>query len=143
MKPAPKFSIRAADWHLDRETLRAIREEVFVREQAVPADMEWDEFDGQSRHVLAIADGVPIGTGRLLADGHIGRMAVLGEWRRMGVGSALILALIAAARELGMSRVVLNAQTQALPFYLLHGFHPEGEEFLDAGILHRRMWRDI
>jgi predicted GNAT family N-acyltransferase len=143
MKPAPQFSIRPADWHLDRETLRAIREEVFVREQAVPADMEWDEFDGQSRHVLAIADGVAIGTGRLLADGHIGRMAVLGEWRRMGVGSALLLALIAAARELGMPRVVLNAQTQALPFYLRHGFHPEGEEFLDAGILHRRMWRDI
>jgi predicted GNAT family N-acyltransferase len=143
MKPLPKFSIRPADWHVDSEILRALREEVFIREQSVPVDMEWDEFDEQSRHVLAIADGVPIGTGRLLPDGHIGRMAVLAKWRRQGVGSALLATLMDAARELGLSRVMLNAQTQALPFYLHHGFYAEGEQFLDAGIPHRRMWRDI
>ncbi len=143
MNPSPKFSVRPADWHIDGEVLRALREEVFIREQSVPAEMEWDEFDEQSRHVVAIADGVPIGTGRLLPDGHIGRMAVLRKWRGQGVGSALLTTLMETARNLGMSRVVLNAQIQALPFYLRHGFQVRGEEFLDAGIAHRRMWRDI
>ena len=105
--------------------------------------MEWDEFDPQSRHVMAMADGVPIGTGRLLPDGHIGRMAVLREWRGRGAGSALLTGLMDIARALGMRRVLLNAQVQALPFYLRHGFQAEGEEFLDAGIPHLRMWRDL
>jgi predicted GNAT family N-acyltransferase len=143
MKPLPIFSVRQADWQTDRKSLRAIREEIFVREQSVPDEMEWDEFDEQSLHVVAIADGVPIGTGRLLPDGHIGRMAVLREWRGQGVGSALLTTLIETARRLGMSRVVLNAQIRALPFYLRHGFQARGEEFLDAGIAHRQMWRDI
>jgi len=143
MKRSPRFSVRPADWRIDGEVLRALREEVFIREQSVPAEMEWDEFDEQSRHVVAIADGVPIGTGRLLPDGHIGRMAVLREWRGRGVGSALLTTLMETARMLGMSRVVLNAQIQALPFYLRHGFQAEGEEFQDAGIAHRQMWRDI
>jgi predicted GNAT family N-acyltransferase len=143
MNPSPKFSVRPADWNIDGEVLRALREEVFIREQSVPAEMEWDEFDEQSRHVVAIADGVPIGTGRLLPDGHIGRMAVLRKWRGQGVGSALLTTLMETARKLGMSRVVLNAQIQAMPFYLRRGFQAEGEEFLDAGIAHRRMWRNI
>ena len=143
MKPLSEYAIRPGDWHADREILRAIREEVFVREQSVPAEMEMDEFDAQSHHVVAIADGVAIGTGRLLPDGHIGRMAVLGKWRNQGVGSALLVALIDEARKRGVSRVVLNAQIHALPFYLRHGFQAEGEEFLDAGIAHRRMWREL
>ena len=143
MKPPSKISIRPADWQVDREILKALREEVFVREQSVPAEMEWDEFDRQSHHVVAMADGIPIGTGRLLPDGHIGRLAVLRAWRGQGAGSTLLAALMEIARKLGMSRVMLNAQIQALPFYLRHGFHAEGEEFLDAGIAHRRMWRDI
>jgi predicted GNAT family N-acyltransferase len=143
MKASPNFSIRQADWNVDREILRELRAEVFIREQSVPVDLEWDEYDVRSRHVVAIADGVPIGTGRLLPDGHIGRMAVLRQWRGLGVGSALLAALIEAARKFGMSRVKLNAQIQALPFYLRHGFQADGEEFLDAGIAHRRMWRDI
>ena len=143
MTPLPEIAIRVADWHADREILRAIREEVFVREQSVPADMEWDEFDAHSRHVLAVANGVSVGTGRLLPDGHIGRLAVLRKWRRKGVGSALLMGLLDEARRRGLSRVLLNAQIQALPFYLRHGFHAEGEDFLDAGIAHRRMGRDL
>jgi predicted GNAT family N-acyltransferase len=143
VKPLPKVSIRPADWSIDQEILKALRQEVFIREQSVPADMEWDEFDPQSRHILAMADGVPIGTGRLLPDGHIGRMAVLREWRGQGTGSALLTGLMDIARSLGMQRVLLNAQVQALPFYLRHGFRAEGEEFLDAGIPHRRMWREL
>ena len=143
MTPLPEIAIRPADWRADREILKAIREEVFVREQSVPADMEWDEFDAQSRHVVAMANGVPVGTGRLLPDGHIGRMAVVREWRKKGVGNALLMALLDEARNRGMSRVLLNAQIQALPFYLRHGFHAEGEEFVEAGIRHRSMWRDL
>lgn len=143
MKPLPKVSVRPADWHVDREILQALREEVFIREQSVPTDMEWDEFDPLSRHVVASVDGIPIGTGRLLPDGHIGRMAVLREWRGKGAGGALLTRLMEIARTLGMQRVLLNAQVQALPFYLRHGFQAEGEEFLDAGIAHRRMWRDL
>jgi predicted GNAT family N-acyltransferase len=141
--PLSNFTIRLADWRTDREILRALREEVFIREQSVPADMEWDEFDEGSCHVVALAGGIPIGTGRLLPDGHIGRMAVLRKWRGQGAGSALLAALIDAARGRGLSRVMLNAQTRALAFYLRHGFCAQGEEFLDAGIAHRRMWRDI
>jgi predicted GNAT family N-acyltransferase len=143
MNALPKISVFPADWNADRNILQAIREEVFVREQSVPADMEWDEFDPKSRHVLASVDGVPIGTGRLLPDGHIGRMAVLRAWRGKGAGSAMLIRLMEIARDLGMQRVLLNAQVQALPFYLSHGFEAEGEEFLDAGIPHRRMRRDL
>lgn len=143
MKPSPKIVVRRADWSVDREILKALRETVFIREQFVPADMEWDEFDALSRHVLASVDGIPIGTGRLLPDGHIGRMAVLREWRGQGAGSALLTGLMEMAGALGMQRVRLNAQVQALPFYLRHGFQAQGEEFLDAGIPHCRMWRDL
>ena len=143
MKPLPKISVRPADWHVDRSILRAIREEVFVREQFVPVDMEWDEFDERSHHVMAMVDDVPVGTGRLLPDGHIGRMAVLKPWRGHGAGGALLTSLMNVARELGMRRVVLNAQIQAMPFYIRHGFQAEGEKFMDAGIPHRRMWRDL
>ena len=143
MKPSAQVTVRPADWFADREILRALRAEVFIREQSVPADLEWDEFDPQSRHVVAMADGVPIGTGRLIPDGHIGRMAVLREWRGRGAGSALLTGLMDIARALGMRRVLLNAQVQALPFYLRHGFHAQGEEFQEAGISHLRMWRDL
>ena len=143
MKPSPNVSVRPADWSVDREILKALREQVFIREQSVPANMEWDEFDVLSRHVVASMDGIPIGTGRLLPDGHIGRIAVLREWRGNGAGRALLAGLMEIARALGMRRVLLNAQVQALPFYLRHGFQAQGEEFLDAGIPHRRMWRDL
>ncbi len=84
---ASQFCIRAADWSSDRNALRAVREQVFVHEQSVPVELEWDEFDAQCQHVVAEAAGQAIGTGRLLPDGHIGRMAVLESWRGQGVGS--------------------------------------------------------
>lgn len=143
MQSQPDIRVRRADWPGDRELLRAIRDEVFVREQSVPVEIEWDEFDPVSQHVLAWSGDRAIGTGRLLPDGHIGRMAVLREWRQRGVGSALLTALMEVARGSGLSRVELNAQLHAMPFYERHGFRAEGAEFLDAGILHRCMWRDL
>jgi predicted GNAT family N-acyltransferase len=140
---APLISVRAADWNVDRAALRAVREQVFVREQAVPIELEWDEFDPLCQHVVAEAAGRVIGTGRLLPDGHIGRMAVLESWRGQGVGRALLEALMQIARNRGIRRVKLNAQSRAVVFYQRHAFVAEGEEFIEAGIAHRSMWRDV
>ena len=136
------FRVRRADWRRDRESLRRVREMVFVHEQHVPPALEWDGSDANCRHVLAEdVNHTPIGTGRLLPDGHIGRMAVLVPWRRRGVGSAILTELVRWAAEQGMTEVALNAQTHALGFYQHHGFSPEGAVFLDAGIDHVRMRR--
>jgi predicted GNAT family N-acyltransferase len=140
----PDFTLCRTLWSEDAARLQQVRFDVFVREQGVPLALEWDEFDALSLHVLAAArDGQPVGTGRLLPDGHIGRMAVLAAWRRHGVGSALLTELLVMAREAGHDRVVLHAQTHALGFYARHGFEPEGEEFLEAGIAHRTMRLDL
>lgn len=143
MKTSEAFGIRLAGWEADRPALSAIREQVFIVEQSVPREMEWDEFDAVSRHVVAEAGGQAIGTGRLLPDGHIGRMAVLPEWRGQGVGGALLRTLLDMARADGHERAVLNAQVRALAFYRRFGFEPEGETFLEAGIPHVAMSRRL
>jgi predicted GNAT family N-acyltransferase len=134
------FRVRRAQWQRDQPALRKVREAVFVVEQQVPLELEWDELDAVSQHVLAeTAAGEPIGTGRLLPDGHVGRMAVLSEWRGRQVGSRLLQHLIEAAREAGMPEIVLHAQSHAVGFYARHGFAPEGGPFLEAGIPHQLM----
>jgi predicted GNAT family N-acyltransferase len=134
------FVVRRAAWAADSATLAAIRREVFVVEQHVPEAEEWDGIDDAYQHALALAsDGRAIGTGRLLPDGHIGRMAVLKPWRGRGVGSALLTELIAMARERGFSETRLHAQTHALGFYRRHGYTPLGKEFMEAGIPHYEM----
>lgn len=137
------FRVRPADWEADQPALRAVREQVFVREQSVPLEMEWDEFDELSRHVIAEAQGAAIGTGRLLPDGHIGRMAVLHGWRERGVGSALLRVLLDMARAAGHDHARLNAQVGAIAFYRRFGFEAVGEEFIEAGIPHIAMSRRI
>jgi predicted GNAT family N-acyltransferase len=132
--------VREADWGRDRDALRAVRETVFVREQGVPIELEWDGLDPDCLHLLAeTPEGEAIGTARLLPDGHLGRMAVLSGWRGRGVGKALLEGLIAAGRRRGLARLALNAQTYALDFYARMGFVVSGDEFIDAGIPHRRM----
>ena len=136
------FTVRRADWERDRERLRHVRTAVFVDEQSVPPALEWDGVDDSCLHVLAEDHrGAPIGTGRLLPDGHIGRMAVLAAWRGRGVGSAILSELLRCAARQGLREVVLNAQTHALRFYERFGFSAEGAAFLDAGIEHKRMRR--
>lgn len=119
----------------------AIRQEVFVVEQRVPAELELDEFDAVSLHALAVDDdtALALGTGRLLPDGHIGRMAVRRDVRGRGIGSMLLQALMRQARQRGDSAVVLHAQLSALGFYRRHGYTPEGAVFMDAGIEHIAM----
>ena len=134
------FQIRPAYWREERKALARIRERVFVREQGVPLELEWDDLDKGALHLLAVsAAGDPIGTARMLADGHIGRMAVLPEWRRRGVGSALLRELLHIATERSISTPFLDAQSRAVDFYRRHGFKVAGEEFMDAGIPHRHM----
>ncbi len=136
----PDFSLRVARWPEDIPALRQVREPVFVKEQEVPLELEWDEDDPRCHHILAEdPSGRPIGTGRLSPQGKIGRMAVLKEWRGHGVGSALLDALVAQARTVGLEECLLHAQTSALSFYERHGFVAEGPEFEEADIPHRLM----
>lgn len=138
----PGFTVRLCAWPGDAGDLRLVREAVFVREQGVPVELEWDGLDETAVHALAVTGrGDPVGTGRLLPDGHIGRMAVLAAWRGRGVGGALLDALMDVARRRGDRLLILNAQTRATRFYARWGFRPEGPEFSEAGIPHRRMVR--
>ena len=135
--------LRLGGWAELAAQAAPIRLEVFVEEQRVPAEMELDEFDALSCHALALVDGRPVGTGRLLPDGHIGRMAVLAGWRGLGVGAALLQALIDEADRRGMGQLALSAQTHALGFYARFGFVPEGEVYEEAGLPHQGMTRDL
>ncbi len=142
MSPRSNFHLRSASWVRDRVFLLAVREAVFVIEQSVSLELERDDFDPIAFHVLAQEEnsGVPIGTGRLLPDGHIGRMCVLKQWRRQGVGSSLLTFLLEEARHRGHREVRLNAQEHAIAFYAGFQFQPEGELFEEAGIMHRSMY---
>lgn len=142
--PSQPFRVDPIDYHAGLADLRAIRETVFVQEQNVPIEEEWDALDPSCVHVIARAlDGTPIGTGRLTPEHKIGRMAVLPEWRGKGVGDALLLALIHEAQQRGWREVALNAQASAVDFYLRHGFVPYGERFHEAGIEHQSMRRAL
>ncbi len=128
------------DWDTVREHAQALRIEVFVVEQGVPLELEWDEADEVSIHAVAYDDdGLPVATGRLLPDGHIGRMAVRKSSRGRGIGDAVLRALLDEAKRLNYRLLVLHAQTHAAGFYARHGFAREGEEFMEAGIPHFRM----
>ena len=145
--PTPAYTIQLSNWHSSEAALRAIRAAVFIEEQGVPVELEWDGEDDHAIHALAIdRSGNPIGTGRLLLHGaqaHIGRMAVLLPWRKQGVGGGLLRCLLDEAQRRGVNHVFLNAQTSAVPFYERLNFVREGAEFLDAGIPHYRMTREL
>lgn len=128
-------------WEQQRQAAAALRQQVFVVEQGVPAELELDAMDAQSLHAVAYQDGAPVATGRLLPDGHIGRMAVRQDARGAGTGSLVLCALMDEARRRGDRDVVLHAQLSARDFYARHGFEPEGEVFMDAGIEHIAMRR--
>jgi predicted GNAT family N-acyltransferase len=133
------LKIELHDWLSAQAEAKRIRFTVFVEEQRVPPELEMDEHDASSIHALALVDGRAVGTGRLLPDGHIGRMAVLKDWRGRGAGRALLRALIDAARRRGDPEVALNSQVQALGFYRAEGFEPVGAVYEEAGIPHQAM----
>lgn len=133
------LDIREADWLSEQSVLMYLREQVFVHEQGVPIALELDEHDPVCLHLLARYAEKPIGTGRLLDDGHIGRIAVLSQYRGQGIGQALLEALIKKAVQRGLGEIKLNAQVQAISFYRRAGFIPISSVFMDAGIPHRKM----
>jgi predicted GNAT family N-acyltransferase len=130
-------------WGADRPQLQQVRRAVFIEEQEVSEDEEWDDDDLVSIHVLATRNREPVGTGRLSPAGKIGRIAVLSEVRGQGIGRRIMEMLIQEALHRGLLDVHLNAQVHAIPFYEKHGFKACGEVFDEAGIPHRRMRRSL
>lgn len=136
--------IELMNWEQAQPVAGPLRFAIFVGEQNVPAGIELDDLDAGCLHAVAFEPaGKAVGTGRLLPDGHIGRMAVVKEWRRQGVGAAILEALIAEAGKRGHAEVKLSAQLQAAEFYREHGFVAEGKVYEDAGILHQEMRRKL
>lgn len=141
---ARSYRIVDADWLRDRSVIRAVRHAVFVAEQGIPEALEWDGRDADCRHVLALArDAEVVATGRLLADGRIGRMAVLSGWRGCGVGRALLERLQQLAAADGLSCVYVHAQLEVVAFYRHAGFQVSGEPFVTAGIAHVEMKKPL
>lgn len=136
----PNYYVEPASYTVDFDDVRYVRMAVFVFEQQIPAEDEFDEQDPQCHHVLARdQDGKPIGTGRLTADGQIGRLAVLKEWRGQGVARSVLRALLEKAQTLGLSTVTANAQQTDSGFYQKFGFDRQGDVFMEAGIPHQAM----
>ena len=135
--------IEVLPWERARQPATPIRFAVFVAEQGVPPEIELDGLDERCMHAVAFDDGEAVGTGRLLPDGHIGRMAVLRNWRGRGIGSLILGELVEKARQRGDREVALSAQVHALPFYRAQGFQAEGEVYEEAGIPHQAMRRKL
>ena len=134
------FTVSLVCWHDGEPLLKSIREAVFISEQGVPAELEWDGLDEGARHALSLShQGDAIGCGRMFANGHIGRIAVLRQWRKQKVGTAIMEALLDYARAHDYRQVDVDAQTYARPFYHTFGFSEQGKEFLDAGLPHIKM----
>lgn len=131
-------------WDTHKDALRRIREVVFIDEQQVPREIEWDGADDDASHFLAVDEsGELLGCARLLPGGQIGRMAVLAGHRGRGLGQRLLTAAIEQARRQGLREVHLHAQTHAAGFYRKAGFLPDGGTFMEAGIPHQAMTLDL
>jgi predicted GNAT family N-acyltransferase len=133
-----------ATWQDDSDMIYSVRKIVFVEEQGISEELDFDGLDPDCWHVLAYASqSEPIGTARMQKDGHIGRIAVLEDWRRKGVGTRLLQSLLKMASEKGILEVYLHAQIRAAPFYEKLGFKKEGDIFIEADIQHQKMMKII
>jgi predicted GNAT family N-acyltransferase len=133
------LKILLAEWARAGITAKHVRHAVFINEQKIAEEDEWDEHDENALHLVASLDGNPIGTARLTSDGIVGRMAVLDSFRNQGTGSAMMEQIIKTAKKSRMKELKLHAQRPAEGFYTKHGFIAEGEEFMEAGIPHIAM----
>ena len=142
--PAAELRLVLGSWAELQQDAGRVRQAVFVAEQGIPQELEWDQADAVCLHaVIFNANGEAIATGRLLPDGHIGRMAVLATYRRHGLGGKILESLVSAASTRGHRQVVLSAQVHALSFYRGHGFVSRGEVYDDVGIAHQDMIRQL
>jgi len=131
------------DYESNIKEICAIRYNVFIEEQKVPEELEIDGLDDKAKHVLAFVDSVQIGTGRILSDGHIGRVAVLKDYRGLGIGKLIMKDLIKWAQNMNLEKVWLSSQWHAHSFYLDLGFVCVGEIYIEAGIDHIKMYRTL
>lgn len=139
-----KYHVKKTCWNDSAEALSQIRRKVFIEEQNVPEELEWDEYDQDCTHVLVSDENnKPVACGRLKADGHIGRMAVLKEHRSTGFGTSILNELLNHAENMHIKKVYLHAQTTAIEFYEKQGFKVNSEEFMDAGIAHKTMEKNL
>ena len=147
MSDTSRIKVIAIESPADLQRALAIRRRVFIEEQNVPEEIEMDADDQRAFHALAILDGNAVGCGRMLEHGDgevkIGRMAVLPEFRKTGIGAQILRFLIDRARARGLRKAILHAQLTAEGFYLNQGFNPVGAVFDEAGIAHRKMERDL
>ena len=146
MQNTSTVKIQLTQWNQHQSELKSIREQVFIQEQNVPIELEWDNEDETALHLLAQVEvkdkSLAIGTARIIINNehaHIGRMAVLSQWRNQGVGAKILQACIDICQQHGVKQIALNAQTVAIPFYQKVGFQVIGDEFMDAGIPHKKM----
>lgn len=126
-----------------KEAIREVRNMVFIKEQHIDPEIEFDGLDDVAVHALVLFDGKAVGTGRILDDGHIGRIAIIKEFRAKGLGSKIVLSLIDEATNKGYPRVYLGSQKHAIDFYTKLGFEPFGDEFMEAGIPHLSMEKHV
>lgn len=124
---------------VNKESIRLVREQVFIQEQHIDPEIEFDGLDTQAVHVLVVDGEQPLGTGRILANGHIGRIAIMQAARGQGLGVKVVRALVEYAKQQGYPTVDLGAQTHAVDFYRKLGFTPYGDEFMEANIPHQAM----
>ncbi|HSI27838.1 MAG: GNAT family N-acetyltransferase [Methylophilus sp.] len=129
--------------HVSWADCRMIRQRVFIEEQQVPVALEWDASDKTATHLLATVDSLPAACARVLLDGHIGRMAVLPQYRRKGVGETLLREALQICRKLKVTHARLSAQTHAINFYARAGFVVSSEPYLDANIMHVDMQLEL
>ncbi|KAA8697329.1 GCN5-related N-acetyltransferase [Pseudomonas caricapapayae] len=137
-----KVTVAVAQWQKNNADIRRIRDSVFIAEQSVPPELEWDAEDAGAVHFLAYEGEYAVGTARLLPDGEIGRLSVLKDWRGLKVGEALLRAVIHEAEQRGLKPLKLSAQVQAVEFYQRFGFSVISDEFLEAGLPHVDMLRE-
>lgn len=141
--PLDSIEYQAVSWQENKEDLTQIRRHVFIEEQNVPEELEWDEYDESSTHFLATDKDKVIAVARLKADGQIGRIAVLAEYRNQGIGSNLLRYILQVTASKNLGQVYLHAQTRAVPFYERQGFKAHGDVFFEANIPHRGMSKNI
>ena len=134
-----EITIKIVDFDKDFPEIEKIRTTVFIQEQKVPIELEWDEYDKDSTHILAYYDGKPVATARLLKDGHIGRMAVLKDYRNRHIGAKMLNYLIDLANKSALNKIELSAQEHAIEFYKKYGFSVVSDVYMDAGIPHYDM----
>ena len=139
------FRIELKEWEHARTAAGPIRYAIFMGEPDAPPGIELDDQDKDCIHAIAYstADEKAVGTGRLMPDGQIGRMAVLKDWRRLGVAAELLDALVEEARKRGYKEVVLSAPLQAAEFYRSKGFVADGKVFEEAGSLYEKMRKEL